>query len=348
MFDRSTNILFAMDTLRTLRELIAIDSPTGYTDKAADYIATELEALGWNVRRTVKGAVVAVNGDNPTLGLAAHTDTLGAIVSKVRPDGTLAFSTLGGPLLNTFEGCYVRIHTRKGKVFHGTMLLNNPSVHINSKSMSSERTPDTMHIRLDEVVHSQDDVSKLGIEVGNIIAVDPRYVELKSGYIKSHFLDNKAGCHVLLEVARRMPTKKITQPVELFFSTYEEVGHGGATGFSDSVRDLLVIDMGVVGDACDGTELTCSICAKDSGGPYDYEFRRTLTNLAEKNKIAYAVDVYPFYSSDGTAALRAGGDYRVALIGPGVAASHGMERAHRKGIEATIELCLAAIKHHSK
>ena len=155
----------------------------------------------------------------------------------------------------------------------------------------------------------------------------------------------KAGCFVLYEVARRMKEEGIEAPVELFYSNYEEVGHGGTTGYSNSVDELLVIDMGVVGAACDGTETACSICAKDSGGPYDYTMRTKLVELAEAQNIEHAVDVYPFYSSDGTAAWRAGVDARVALIGPGVAASHGMERTHVDGIQATVDLCIAYIKH---
>jgi putative aminopeptidase FrvX len=157
-------------------------------------------------------------------------------------------------------------------------------------------------------------------------------------------MDNKAGCFVLFEIARYCQEKKITPAVELFFSNYEEVGHGGTVGYSDTISELLVIDMGVLGDACEGNEVKCSICAKDSSGPYDYEFRKKLVHLAEANKIPFAVDVYPYYGSDGSAALRAGKDYKVALIGPGVAASHGVERAHKKGIEATIDLCIKYIQ----
>ena len=347
MFEVSTNQRTyrpTMETLHLLEELIAIDSPTGYTDKASEYIASVMEGLGWNVRRTVKGAVVASNGSDPKIGLAAHTDTLGAIVSKVRPDGTLAFSLLGAPLLHTFEGSYVRIHTMDGKMYHGTILLNDPSTHANRHALSSERTIDTMHIRVDEHIKSGEDVEKLGIRVGDIIAVDPKYHALENGFIKSHFLDNKAGCYVLFEVARRLNAVKNAPSVELFFSTYEEVGHGGSAGFSSTLEELLVIDMGVVGAAVDGHETVCSICAKDSSGPYDYAFRKALVQVADKHKIPYSLDVYPFYGSDGSAALRAGLDCRVALIGPGVAASHGMERAHVDGVSATVDLCVEYLK----
>ncbi len=332
-----------METLHLLKELLAIDSPSGFTHHATDYIVSTLEGFGLHPKRTVKGAVTCALGPSPTLAIAAHTDTLGAIVSGVNSNGTLKFSVLGGPLLPTFEGAYVRIHTTKDRIITGTLLLNNPSVHANGQASKAERTADSMHVRIDELVSTSADVLALGIRVGDIICFDTRYEFLPSGFIKSHFLDNKAGCYVLLELARRYAAAGTSVPVELFFSTYEEVGHGGAAGWAPTVRDLLVIDMGVVGETVEGKETACSICAKDSGGPYDYGFRTSLTELAESKEIPHVVDVYPFYSSDGTAAWRAGVDVRVALIGPGVHASHGMERTHVKGIQATIDLCDAYI-----
>lgn len=335
-----------MSKYKTLKDLIAIDSPSGYTDIASKYIFDLLKSYGYQPEYTNKGAVRCALGKNPTLAIAAHVDTLGAIVSGIKPNGTLSFSLLGGLSLTGAEGEYVKIITHNNKNFTGTILLNNPSVHANNEKEKTDRTIKSMHIRLDEEVYTKEDVAKLGIEVGDIICVDVKYQELKSGYIKSRFLDNKAGCYVLFELARRLKEQKKEVPVEIFFSNYEEVGHGGTVGYSKTIEELLVIDMGVLGDDCQGNEVSCSICAKDSSGPYDYNFRKKLVDLAQKNKIPYKVDVYPFYGSDGSAALRAGNDFRVALIGMGVAASHGTERTHVKGIEATINLCLAYIKSY--
>ncbi len=335
-----------MKHLHLLEKLLAIDSPSGFTGNAEEFIVSTLSSMGYTPRKTNKGAVVCPLGSTPTLGIAAHTDTLGAIVSKVNVNGTLGFSLLGGPLLPSFECAYVRIHTLGGKVYTGTVLFNNPSVHANKQAAKTERTTDVMHIRVDELVENADDVKGLGIGVGDIVAFDTKYQAMENGFIKSHFLDNKAGCFVLFLIAIQAKELGISPPVELFFSNYEEVGHGGAAGHSSSVKDLLVIDMGVIGDQLDGRETMCSICAKDSGGPYDYEFRKTLVELARRDSIPHAVDVYPFYSSDGTAAWRAGLDARVALIGPGVAASHGMERSHVAGIQATVDLSMSFIKHH--
>lgn len=332
-----------MLSYQTLQELVQIDSPTGFTLQAENYIFGLLESYGLKPKFTRKRAVTCALGSNPKLVIAAHTDTLGAIVSRINADGTLGFSLLGGPLLNSFEGEYCRIYTLSGGVVTGTLLPNNPSVHVNADIKNTKRELATMHIRIDEPVLTAQHTKELGINVGDIICFDTRYQELPNGFIKSRFMDNKAGCFVLFEIARRFAMQNRTAPVELFFSNYEEVGHGAAIGYAPTVEEMLVIDMGVVGSGCEGSEMHCSICAKDSSGPYDYAFRKRLVELADKNQIPYRLDIYPFYSSDGSAAQRAGNDLRVALIGPGVAASHGMERTHKTGIEATIDLCMAYI-----
>lgn len=329
----------------TLKTLVAIDSPSGFTQKASNYIHQVLTEYGWSPDYTNKGAVRCNLGSQaPSLAIAAHVDTLGAVVAAIADNGTIRISKVGGLSLNGFEGGYCRIYTLDNKIYTGTLLLDNPAAHVNKDINSTQRSLCNMHIRLDEVVNSKQAVEDLGINVGDFICFEPNYQELSSGYIKSRFMDNKAGCFVLFELARRIKANNWDVPVQIFFSNYEEVGHGGTCGYANSIQELLVIDMGVVGKGTAGEEVACSICAKDSSGPYDYEMRRNLVQLAQNKEIPYRLDVYPYYGSDGSAALRAGHDYRVGLIGPGVSASHGVERTHKKGIEATIELCMAYIE----
>lgn len=330
--------------LKPLRELVAIDSPSGYTEKAARYVFDYLKDLGWEPEFTNKGAVRCALGEKPELAIAAHIDTLGGVVSHIKTDGTLALSKVGGPSLHAYEGSYCRVYTMEGRMYTGTLLLNNPAVHVNREESSSKRTEANMHIRLDEQVESEADTRKLGIDIGDFICFETHYEELPSGFVKSKFMDNKAGCMVLMELARKLKETGETFPAEIFFSNYEEVGHGGTVGYSESIVEMLVIDMGVVGSNRSGKETKCSICAKDSSGPYDFAFRSKLVELARQNNIPHAVDVYPYYGSDGSAALRAGNDFRVALIGPGVSASHGVERTHVDGIRATVNLCLAYLR----
>jgi putative aminopeptidase FrvX len=236
-----------MSSFETLKNLVEIDSPSGYTQKACDYVVSVMKSYGRKATLTNKGAVKVSLGEKPKLAIAAHVDTLGLMVSGIKSNGTLTFTNIGGPSLTSAEGEYVKIITRKGKTFTGTLLLNNPSSHANNKREEEKRNYSTMHVRIDEEVSSKKEVEKLGIATGDFICFEPRYREYANGFIKSRFMDNKAGCYVLFEIARRL---KSQVPVELLFSNYEEVGHGGSGGYSETIEELLVIDMGVLGDDC--------------------------------------------------------------------------------------------------
>ena len=327
---------------KLLEQIINIDSPTGYCSKVINYSETVVKELGFNYTKNQKGnLIVSVEGKSDyTVGLSAHVDTLGLMVRSINGDGTLKFTTLGGPLLNTYNAEYCKIYTREGKVYTGTILSTSPAVHVFPDSRSKDLKEDTMCVRLDEVVYSRSDTQKLGIQTGDIIAIDPKFEITPSGYVKTRFLDDKASAFLLLELLRYLKEQNITPEnnLKLIFSTYEEVGFGASN--IPNINEMLAVDMGCIGLDLNCTEEQVSICAKDSGGPYDYDMTSKLIELAKANNISYAVDIYPFYSSDATASLRAGNDIKAALIGTGVAASHGMERTHKHGLENTFNLIL--------
>jgi len=328
-----------------LEEISAIHSPTGFTCNVLAHIEKMLKKEGIKTRYTNKGALIAGNHAKPEIAVAGHIDTLGLMVKEIRGDGQLGFTKLGGPLLPAFEGKTVRIFTSAGKKFSGSLILNNPAAHVNNKAGEETRSDQNMHIRLDAEVNDAEDTRKLGIQVGDFIAFDAGFEYTDTGFVKSHFLDDKAGCAAMLDAMLTLGSKTLDRlPVMFFFSNYEEVGHGACAGIPETVKELLVVDMGVVGSGVTGNETSVSICVKDSSGPYDYELRCRLAQMAAKKKIPYKLDVFPFYGSDGSAALRAGHDLRVGLIGPGVSASHGNERTHLKGLLATRDLVLAYLK----
>ena len=328
---------------KLLEQIIGIDSPTGYCNKVINFLEQTVKELGYSYFKNQKGnLVVEVNGkSNYTKGLSAHVDTLGLMVRSINGNGTLKFTTLGGPLLNTYNAEYCKIYTRNNKVYTGTILSTSPAVHVFPDSRSKELKEDTMCVRLDEVVYSANDTKKLGIETGDIIAIDPKFEITESGYIKTRFLDDKASAFLLLELLRYIKENNITlaDNLKVIFTTYEEVGFGASN--IPNIDEMLAVDMGCIGLDLNCTEEQVSICAKDSGGPYDYDMVTNLINLAKENNINYAVDIYPFYSSDATASLKAGNDIKAALIGTGVAASHGMERTHKHGMENTFKLIKA-------
>ena len=206
------------------------------------------------------------------------------------------------------------------------------------------RLLEEIKILLDENVASDQDTLALGIQTGDIIAMDPRTVVTESGYIKSRFLDDKLSAAILLGLARavREDAWKLNRKVSLLFTVYEEVGHGGSV-VPDDTEEMISVDMGCVGSDLGCTERMVSICAKDSGGPYNYDLITALSNLAKEKKLDYAIDVYPHYGSDVETTLRAGYDIRHGLIGPGVYASHNYERSHMDGVHNTFELLKAYI-----
>ncbi len=323
--------------------LLSIDSPSGYTAEAANWVKNAFENLGFMARITTKGGVLVDLGgekQNDGLLLEAHADTLGGMVAEVKGNGRLKVTPLGGMNPNNAEAENVRVYTRSGKVVEGTCQLCNASVHVNGDYSSTTRKWDTVEIVLDEDVSSSKDTRELGIEVGDIVCFDPRTRRTESGYLKSRFLDDKLSVGILLGFAKYLSDNKIVPARQVYahVTVYEEVGHGGSASVPAGVTEAISVDMGCVGNGLQCTEKQVSICAKDSGGPYSYDVVSKLIDAAKKTDADYAVDVYPFYGSDVEATLRAGNDIRHGLIGAGVYASHGYERSHIDGVMNTLKV----------
>jgi len=321
--------------------LCRIPSPSGFTKLATDYLVKEAKRMGFDPQMTRKNSVlINIGGKGEPVVLAAHVDTLGVMVRSIKSNGRLRFTKIGGYPENNIEAENCIIHTREGKEYTGAIQLNNPAVHVNRDLGKEKRSDETMEVVIDEKVSCEKDVEKLGISNGDFISLDPRTIVTKSGFIKSRHLDDKASVGILLALAQLVTDKeiKLSRKVYLLFTTYEEVGHGGASGVPQDAVEMISVDMGAVGDDLKTDEHKVSICAKDSGGPYDYDVTTKLIQLAKADKLNYAVDIYPYYGSDVEATLSAGYDIKHALIGPGVAASHGYERTHMEGLENTLKL----------
>ncbi len=328
------------------QEILMIPSPSGYTKAIVERIKSEAKQYNLKTEQTKKGnLILTVPGRTPkTLGLSVHVDTLGAMVRSISSDGTLKFTTIGGPSWPTMDGEYCTIQTRDDKRYTGTFLSTSPAVHVYKDANTKVRNPENMIVRIDEVVKSKEDVQKLGIEVGNYIFFDPKTTITPSGFIKSRFLDDKINVASMFGLIKLLQDTNTTpkQTLKIIISTYEEVGHGAA--FIPELDEMVAVDMGCIGDDLSCTEYDVSICAKDSSGPYDYDITNSFAAIAKQEKLSYAVDIYPYYGSDVSAALRGGNDIKGGLIGPGVHASHGMERTHYSALENTIKLLYYYIK----
>lgn len=324
-------------------ELLAIPSPTGYTEMAAEWVAKQFKDLGFETVPTTKGGVLADLGGGDSedaLLLEAHADTLGGMVSEIKQNGRLKLTPLGGMNPNNGETENVTVITRDGRQYEGTLQLCNASIHVNGDYSKTERTWDTVEVVPDEDVKTAADTRALGIEVGDIVAFDPRTRRTASGYLKSRFLDDKLSVGIILGLAKYIKDEHVTlkRRVYVHVTVYEEVGHGGSASVPAGVTEAISVDMGCVGDGLGCTERQVSICAKDSGGPYSYPVVGKLIDAAKAENADYAVDVYPHYGSDVEATLRSGCDIKHGLIGAGVYASHGYERSHIDGVYNTLKI----------
>ena len=339
---------FLPGLISTLEQLARTPSPTGMTAGIEALLMARLKDLNLDPWQTRKGAVLARlnQGEGEGILLSAHIDTLGLMVRAVKANGRLRITQLGGYPLQYAEQENVQVHTRAGRLIPGALRMNQPAVHANRKLDSAERTDESMEVVLDMKVKSQEETEALGVSAGDFISLDPRFCQSGEGYIKSRHLDDKASAAVLLTLARAFTTGQAAchRPVYILFTNYEEVGHGASAGHPEGISDMIAVDMGVVGEDLSTDELTVSICAKDSRGPYNRALTGALIDCANAHQLSYAVDIYPFYGSDTDAALSAGHDYRHALIGPGVSASHGYERVHEDGLWNTLMLLVHYLK----
>ena len=331
-------------TIDYLKKLTSIPSPTGFTREVADYLVEELERLGYKPIRTNKGGVnVIVKGKDDTKHrvVTAHVDTLGAMVRGVKADGRLKMAKIGGYPWNMIEGENCLVHVAStGKTVSGTILIHQTSTHVYKDAGTAERTEDNMEVRLDAKVRNEKETRNLGIDVGDFISFDPRTTITDTGFIKSRFLDDKVSAAILLDLLRIYKEKNVELPntTHFMFSVFEEVGHGANSNLPKEAVEYLAVDMGAMGDDQQTDEYTVSICVKDASGPYNYEFRNHLVQLAKDNDIQYKLDIYPYYGSDASAAMRAGAEVKHALLGAGIESSHSYERTHIDSIEQTHKL----------
>ncbi|KAA0565375.1 M42 family metallopeptidase [Bacillus sp. CH30_1T] len=330
-------------TLEIIKELVEIPSPSGNTNKIMNFVEDYLSYLNVEMKRNRKGAlIITLPGEDTGRHrmLTAHVDALGAMVKEIKGDGRLRLSMIGGFRWNAVEGEYCQIETSSGRTYSGTILMHQTSVHVYKNAGEAKRDETNIEVRIDEKVQNAKEVRELGIDVGDFVSFDPRAEITESGFIKSRHLDDKASVGMLLRLIHQIKSEGITLPYTTHFliSNNEEIGYGGNSNIPDETIEYLAVDMGAIGDGQSTDEYTVSICAKDSSGPYHYGLRKHLVSLAEENGIEYKVDIYPYYGSDASAAIRAGFDIVHGLIGAGIDASHAYERTHESSILNTEKL----------
>ncbi len=338
-----TNEMNVNETVNLIEKLVNIPSPSGNTEKVISYIEQFCKEVGVMTARNRKGGLIITikgNDDSKHRMLTAHVDTLGAMVKEIKKNGRLKLANIGGFRWNAVEGEYCQIETSDGQAYSGTILMKQASVHVYKNAGTAERDENNIEVRIDEMVKTDEDVKELGISVGDFVSFAPRFETTESGFVKSRHLDDKASVAILLQLIKHIQENKIQLPytTDFLISNNEEIGYGGNSNISPETVEYLAVDMGAIGEGQTTTEYCVSICAKDSSGPYNLDLRKKLVELAKEHKLDYEVDIYPYYGSDASAAIRSGNDIVHGLIGPGIAESHSHERTHISSLENTSKL----------
>lgn len=331
--------------LKVMEEILNIPSPVGYCDDVLKKLEDYAKELGYTMSYDNKSSgYIVVEGEDATkcVAVSAHVDTLGMMVKKINPDGSIKMVSLGGVNYNSLEGETVTVHTRDGRSYNGLVCCKYHSVHVFDEARSADRNEENMIVMLDERVKNEEEVLALGIMSGDHISIKPRFEYTQSGYIKSRFIDDKACVANIFGMLKTLKDYQLKPKYKmmLIFPQYEEIGHGGAY-VPEEVSEYLAVDIGLVGPDLNGNEFSVSICAKDAHGPYDRKMTTKLVGQAREAQCDFNVDVFYRYGTDGGAANRGGNNLAAAAVGPGTICTHGMERTHIKAIENTTKLLVA-------
>ncbi|MCC4245008.1 osmoprotectant NAGGN system M42 family peptidase [Stappia indica] len=330
----------------TLKALLAIPSPTGYTDTVVRYVSAELERLGLPVELTRRGAIRAIrrgHQDRGARALVSHLDTLGAQVKYLKENGRLSLVPIGNWSARFAEGARATLFSYSG-AYRGTILPLKSSGHtFNDEIDTSPIGWDHVELRVDALAFGKPDLDRLGIEVGDILAIDPQPEFLDNGFIISRHLDNKAGVAVMLAALKAMTEAEVETPVDIhwLFTIAEEVGVGASSIITHDVASLVAVDNGTTAPGQNSSEFGVTFSMADQTGPFDYHLTKKLVELCQEHDIRYQKDVFRYYRSDSASAIEAGADVRTALITFGVDSSHGYERIHMHALRSLAELITA-------
>lgn len=329
---------------RVLRKLLAIPSPSGYTDRVVRFVAGELDRLGITYELTRRGAIRAtIPGERaaPSRALVAHLDTLGAMVTRLKENGRLAIRPIGHWSSRFAEGARVTLLTDEGSR-RGTIMLLKSSGHTSGEAVDTQPVSwDQLEIRVDSHVENEQALLELGMRVGDFVAIDPATEFTEAGYVVSRHLDDKAGAAALLAAARATVEGELRLPItcHLLFTIFEEVGSGASGVLHGDVAEMVAIDNATTAPGQASTERDVTIAMMDSSGPFDYHLSHKLIGLAGEHSIPYRRDTFRYYRCDAASAVEAGNDIRVALASFGVDGSHGWERTHLDSVLGLAGLC---------
>jgi peptidase M42 family hydrolase len=338
--------MLAIDTeylQKILSSLLEIPSPTGYTDSIVRFVTKELHSLGLEAELTRRGAICAIRQGsrrNGARAIVTHLDTLGAQVKMLKDNGRLSLVPIGTWSARFAEGARATVFSEEG-AYRGTILPLKASGHTFNEEVDDAPIGwDHVEFRIDALSRNSEDLERLKVDVGDIVAIDPQTEFVDNGFIVSRHLDNKAGVAVALTALKAIQDAYLKTPVDIhfLFTIAEEVGVGASSVLMPEVASMVSVDNGTSAPGQNSSEFGVTIAMADQTGPFDYHLTKKLVGLCRENDIRYQKDIFRYYRSDSASALEAGADVRTALITFGVDASHGYERIHMHALRSLAEL----------
>ena len=328
-----------------LLELVRTPSPVGMTGRAVALVAGWLRELGFEPKYTRRGVLYVEVGEGaPRRALAAHLDTLGAMVTELKPNGRLALRNTGTWAARFAEGARVTVFSDRA-TYRGTILPLKASGHRFNTAVDTQPADwDNLEIRVDAVLPDKTALVAGGFNVGDMVAIDAQ-PEVVDGFIVSRHLDDKAGCATLLAVLKSIADghTRVETPFQAMFTIAEEIGIGGTHGFGPDVEELLAIDNAVTAPDQASRDDALTIAMRDRQGPFDERMTRQMLALCAEHGIPHVRDTFRHYRSDSAAAVEAGWDIRVGLVCFSLDSSHGWERTHMASLVALGQLLQAYV-----
>ena len=336
----------ALDTAflrESLLDMLAIPSPTGFTDELVRYVCRRLADIDVEYALSRRGTITATlpgRSGEMARAIANHIDTIGAAVSSIHENGRLGLKPIGTWSSRFAEGGRVTIFTGE-RAYRGQVLPLLASGHAFNEQI--DQLPvgwEQVEVRINQPVENAADTRALGIRPGNFVAFDSDPEWDDSGYVSARHLDNKAGAAAALTALKALKENGIRPAVDLqvMFTITEEVGTGAGTSLEDRVEEFVGIDIGPVAPGQNARETGVTLCAQDTSGPFDRHLTQALRNLCRQHGIGCQTDVFRYYYSDANSAIVAGHDVRHALVTFGTDATHGYERTHENSLASIAEM----------
>jgi len=264
---------------QSLEQLMLIPGLCGHEGRVRRHIARELKALGFEYWSDRLGNLIAtIEGTKgaPEIMLYAHMDQLGLIVRKIESNGLIRVERVGGVPERALASQEILLCVGEGKDVPG--VIANKSHHATTPDEKYRVIP-YQDLYIDAGFSSADDVLKAGIDIGTPVVYRPHCVKLADDRIAGTSVDDRAGCAVVLEVARALLETKKRPTVHIVFSVQEEFNLRGAVTAAQALMPDIAIQIDLI-LANDTPDMASRGDVKLGGGPamglYSFHGRGTL------------------------------------------------------------------------